>query len=221
MLKLLRILPLVLVGGLLGAALPASAAETASGNFKFRTDEGTSVVPLPDGEWRQVVKEISDEEMDMGTATESWKKVTIVMAPAGGALSGIVEISANDSVLEVKNLLPDEYCLEKQRSWEWHKQISALMTETYCWGVRSTVITDSRDDEPWQIFAKRMRDAGTPLPAEAAATQVRFYRSVRGKFLRIDYYFVAPKGGKPLAWTKARQWAKGLVARIKAGFDGN
>ena len=74
--------------------------------------------------------------------------------------------------------------------------------------------------ETWQLLAKKMEKSATPVPLDASATQVRFYRSVRGQFLKIDYYFIGPKGGKPRNWNKARAWAKGLVPRVKAGFEG-
>lgn len=211
----------------LASALGVSAQDQAAGtkaytkNFSFKTDEGLSIVPLPDNAWRQVLEEETHEEMDMGTSTESWKKVTIFLVPAtSGAVTGLVEISANASVLDVKNIAPDDFCYSKQRKWEWHKQVSAITADTFCWGVRSMNIVENLQIEPWGLLVKEMDKSETPLPTDAAATQVRFYRSVRGKFLKIDYYFIAPKGGKPRHWNKAREWAKGLVSRVTAGFEG-
>ena len=135
----------------------AAAAEVYKTNFSFKTDEGLSIVPLPDKAWRQVLKEVTPEEMDMGTVTESWKKVTIFLAPAAsGPVTGLIEISANDSVLEVKDIAPDDFCYAKQRKWEWHKQISAITADTFCWGVRYMRITENLQIEAWQLLAKKM-----------------------------------------------------------------
>lgn len=199
----------------------AVSAKTYTENFSFKTEEGLSVVPLPSKAWRIVLKEETAEEMDMGTYTESWTKVTFFLAPAAsGPLTAIIEISANSSVLDVKDIAPDDFCYAKQRKWEWHKQISALTVDTFCWGVRSTNIAEVSQAEVWQLLVKEMVKSRMPLPIDAAATQVRFYRSVSGQFLKIDYYFLGPKGGKPWHWIKARAWAKGLVSRVTAGFEG-
>ena len=149
-----RRLPLVpAIFVLLAAPLGVSAqdlaaadtpAETYTKNFSFKTSEGLSIVPLPAKAWRQVLEEETAEEMDMGTRTESWNKVTIFLAPAAsGPLTGLIEISANASVLEVKDNAPDDFCYAKQRKWQWHKQISAITADTFCWGVRSMRITEN------------------------------------------------------------------------------
>jgi hypothetical protein len=226
LIKRLPIVPVFLF--LLALALEASgqdqtaaAAKVYTDNFSFKTDEGLSIVPLPDKAWRQVLEDVTHEEMDMGTITDSWKKVTIFLAPAAsGPLTGLIEISANDSVLDVKDIAPDDFCYAKQRKWEWHKQISAITADTFCWGVRSMNIAEKLQMEAWQLLTKKMEKSGTPLPLDAAATQVRFYRSVKGPFLKIDYYCLGPKGGKPWPWIKARAWAEGLVSRVTAGFEG-
>ena len=227
-LGLTRPLPIIpaflfLLASALGASPQdqAAAAKTHTKNFSFKTEEGLSIVPLPDKAWRQVLEEETHEEMDMGTYTESWKKITIFLAPAAsGPVTALIEISANASVLEVKDIAPDDFCYAKQQKWEWHKQISALTVDTFCWGVRSMSLTDNLQTEAWQHLVEKMEKSGMPIPISATATQVRFYRSVKGQFLKIDYYFIAPKGGKPWHWTKARAWAKGLAPRVTAGFEG-
>jgi hypothetical protein len=202
-------------------AAAAAPAKVHTKNFSFKTDEGLSIVPLPDKAWRQVLEEETHEEMEMGTYTESWKKVTIFLAPAApGAVTKLIEVSANASVLEVRDVAPDDFCYAKQRKWKWHKQISAITADTFCWGVRYMNLTEILQTEAWQLLAKKMEKSGTPLPVDATATQVRFYRSVRGQFPKIDYYFLGPNGGKPWHWNKARAWAKGLVSRVTAGFEG-
>ncbi len=199
----------------------AASAKTYSKNFSFKTDEGLSIVPLPGKAWRKVWEEITFEEMDMGTVTESWKKVTIFLAPAAsGPVTRLIEISANDSVLDARDIAPDDFCYAKQRKWEWHKQVMAITADTFCWGVRTMSITGNLQIEEWQHLVEKMEKSGTPLPLDATATQVRFYRSVNAKFLKIDYYFLGARGGKPWNWIKARAWAKGLVPRVTAGFEG-
>ena len=202
-------------------AAVAAQAKAYTKNFSFKTDEGLSIIPLPDNPWRQVLEEETHEEMDMGTITESWKKITIFLAPTTpGPVTKLIEISANQSVLDVKDIAPDDFCYAKQRKWAWHKQISAITADTFCWGVRSMHITENLQTEAWQHLVEKMEKSGMPLPVDTTATQVRFYRSVRGKFLKIDCYFFGPKGGKPWNRNKARAWAKDLVSRVTAGFEG-
>ena len=202
-------------------AAAADNTKTYSGKFSFKTEEGLTVVPLPAKAWRRVFKEVTDEEMDMGTITESWKKVVLFLAQVDAkGVAGLIEISANDSVLDVKDRAPDDFCYEKQSRWAYHKQISAITRDTLCWGVRSVSFSTRTESEAWQQLVKKMRQAGTPLPQDTDATQVRFFKSVSGKFLKIDYYFLSPKGKKPWHWRKARKWAKGLLTRVVAGFGG-
>ncbi len=198
-----------------------AAAKAHARNFAFKTDEGRSVVPLPPKAWRKMLEDVTHEEMDMGAATESWKKIILFLVQTGAdGVSGLIEVSANESVLEVKDRPPDDFCYDRQLKWEYHKQISAITRDTLCWGVRTVAFPIRTESEAWPKLVEKLKKAGTPLPLDTVATQVRFFKSVSGKFLRIDYYFLAPKGGKPWHWSKARTWAKGLLSRFIAGFDG-
>jgi hypothetical protein len=202
-------------------AVAAGPAKTQAKNFSFKTDEGLWVVPLPDKAWLKVLEEVTDEEMDMGTSVESWKKINIFLSRTDGkAVSGLIEINANHSVLEVDDRPPDDFCYEKQLRWSYHKQISAITRDTLCWGVRSVGFPIRTESEAWPKLIEKMERAGTPLPLDVTATQVRFFKSVSGKFLKIDYYFLRPKGKKPWHWREARKWAKGMLPRVVAGFEG-
>lgn len=198
----------------------ALAQDAASGAFTYDNSEGKLVIPLPAGSWRKVLEHETDEVIDMGTYAADWKNGNIfLIRQNAGAVDGIVTINANISDIDGRSLAPPDFCFIKQRGWKWHKQIATLKADTYCWGVTTArlPIRAEREAEAWQLFMEKNAAAKWGITEGMAATQVRFLRWVNGRFMRIDYYFA---GAKPMDWKAARDWAQGLIDKVKAGFEG-
>lgn len=199
------------------------AQETATKTFVYDNSEGKLVVPLPVGSWHKVLEHETDEEMDMGTYSADWKKGNIFLIRRNGsAVDAIVTVIANVSDIEGDSLSPPDFCFIQQRRWKWHKQLATLKADTYCWGVNLVRLPISAESEAeaWQLFMEKNAASKWGLREDMAATQVRFLRWVSGRFMRVDYYFLGPKGGKPMDWKAARKWAAGIVGKVKQGFEG-
>jgi len=201
----------------------AAAQQGMQGAFTYDTPEGKLVIPLPEGAWRKVLVHETHESINMGTYSDDWTKGNVFLIRAkAGKVDAVVTVNANLSAIDGRRIAPPDFCYEKQRSWKYHKQYRVLPTDTYCWGVNSArlPITAESEEEAWKLFMEKNEASKWGIADDAPATQVRFLRWVNGRFVRIDYYFLAPKGGKPMDWKAARDWAKGLVDKVKSGFEG-
>lgn len=201
----------------------AWAEDPFTKTFVYDNAEGKLAVPLPAGTWHKVLEHETDEMIDMGTYAADWKKGNIfLIRKAAGAVDAIVTINANISDIDGRSLAPPDFCFIQQRRWKWHKQIATLKADTYCWGgnLARLPIRAEAEAEAWQLFMEKNAASKWGIREESAATQVRFLRWVSGRFMRIDYYFLGPKGGKPMDWKAARAWAGTIVGKVKAGFEG-
>jgi hypothetical protein len=201
----------------------ADAQQGQSGDFVYDTAEGKLVVPLPEGAWRKVLEHETDEVIDMGTWSADWKKGNVFLIRTRDAKAdAVITVNANISDIMGRNLPPPDFCYAKQRSWKYHKQFRVLASDTYCWGVNTArvPVRAESEAEAWQLFMEKNAKSQWGIKEDTTATQVRFLRWVNGRFLRIDYYFLPDDAGKPMAWQGARDWAEGIVARVKAGFEG-
>lgn len=192
-------------------------------NFTYDTPEGDLVVPLPHGSWRKVLVHETHETINMGTWGADWTKGNVfLIRTKSGKVDAIVTVNANLNEIDGRRLAPPDFCYSKQRSWKFHKQFKALASNTYCWGVNLArlPITAESEAEAWQLFMEKNEASKWGIGNDMPATQVRFLRWVNGRHVRIDYYFVSPGGGKPMDWRAAKKWGQGIVARVKAGFEG-
>jgi hypothetical protein len=199
------------------------AQATVEKTYVYDNSQGKLAIPLPAGTWQKVLEHETDEVIDMGTYAADWKKGNIFLIRRNaGVIDAIVTVNANISDIDGRSLSPPDFCFIQQRRWKWHKQVSTLKADTYCWGVNSARLPISAESEAeaWQLFMEKNAQSKWGLREEMAATQVRFLRWVSGRFMRIDYYFLDSKGGKPMDWKAARKWAEGLINKVKEGFEG-
>lgn len=201
----------------------AAAQQAYSGNFTYDNPEGDLVVPLPPGSWRKALVHNSAEVIDMGTNMADWNKGNVfLIRTKDGKADAVITLNANRSGIDGERLDPPEFCYAKQRSWKYHKQYRVIARDTYCWGVTTArlPITAESEAEAWQEFMEKNAASKWGIGEDTPARQVRFLRWVSGRFMRIDYYFLAPKGGKLMDWREARKWARSIADRVKAGFEG-
>jgi hypothetical protein len=200
---------------------PNGSAKVYTNDFSFETEDGRRVVPLPDGAWHHIFDEMKRETLTAGPYAETWDRKIIFLARAvSDRVTAIVVVDTNNSILPNWGLVPVDFCYSKQPNWNWHKQVSAIPNDTFCWGVRYIKFHEEPPSGTWSRVTEKFERLGWIPPSGAGATHVAFFKSDKGTLLAIDYMFIGSKDGAPIHWQDARNWAEGLIPRVIAGFKG-
>ena len=210
----------LIVGGLFHTR--SAEAEAISGNYSFKNDFGLTVVPLPEGKWRKIHEEIWN--MD-GSSRHTYTYVPIqhdyLVRVSGKKITALLKITTLNELGGGDGWESIPFCSSEEvaAKFKWHETPYVFEINEFCLGVRYVQFsTDPAVFDP-KLF-KSIKDRGLTPHLGALATLVRIYKAKDEKFVDLNYHFFADTFSELMSWQDARDWAKSIMPRVEAGFEG-
>ena len=196
--------------------------EAFSGNYSFKNDFGLTVVPLPDGKWRKIHDTIWDHD---GTTRHAYAYVPFqkhyLVKVRGTKITTLLRVITVNELEGGDGWESISFCDtdESAAKYKWHETPYVFPMNEFCMGARYLRFSKGLGFFGPELL-KSVEGRGFSVRRGVFATWVRFYKAKKEKFIYLDYYFFADTYSELMSWQDARDWAKGMVPRVEAGFDG-
>ena len=204
-----------------------------SGSYQARIDTGSkailitppfglTVVPLPEGKWRKIHDTIWDHD---GTTRHASAYVPFqkhyLVKVRGTKIATLLQITTVNELEGGDGWESIPFCSTEEAAakYKWHETPYVFEIDEFCMGARYVRFsTNPANFDPKLL--KSIKNRGLTPHLGALATLVRIYKAKDEKFVDLIYYFFADTFSELLSWEDARDWAKSIVPRVEAGFEG-